>query len=69
MAVGLIFPVHVENIDLRGKVLDQKGKAVKEAEIKLASITCPVYLITPEVSSCLKDVAINPGNIKKSKTL
>jgi hypothetical protein len=65
VAVGLIFPVHAENIDLRGKVLDQKGKAVKEAEIKLAKHNLSCLSDNSGSFQLSSDVAINPGSIKK----
>jgi|GEM_PF-1275354 hypothetical protein len=55
IAGGIIFPIQAQEIDLTGRVIDQKGKAVKEAEIKLSKISI----------SCLSD---NAGKFKLSNS-
>jgi len=53
ITVGLIFPIQAQEVDLKGRVIDQKGKAVKEAELKLLKLNL----------SCLSD---NAGNFQLS---
>lgn len=66
-AMVLIFPIQAQDVNLTGKIVDQKGKSVKEAELKLVKLKI----------SCLSDnsgsfilsntTSINNGIIKKAR--
>ena len=53
MTMGLIFKIQAQEVDLKGKLIDQKGKPIKEAELKLSKLSF----------SCLSD---NSGNFQLS---
>jgi len=63
--VGLIFPIQAQEVCLTGKVIDQKGKSVKEAELKLLKLNLSCLSDNSGSFKLSSSTSINNGIIKK----
>lgn len=67
MMVVLTFPLQAQDVDLKGKIIDQKGKPVKEAELKLSKLSFSCLSDNSGNFKLSSNTAINHGSIKKNR--
>lgn len=65
--MGVIFPIQAQEVNLTGKIVDQKGKSVKDAELKLVKLNFSCLSDNSGSFRLSSNTSINNGIIKKTR--